>query len=108
MLSPYYQHNQCVVNYSCGDVVRFIYLGGELFAKTAAIIGYDNEGFIKLSGQTMTKYHYAISNDGGHHFRIYRAYEFIEQFALFSFDKDESACIKDCYELYYLIKSDNT
>ena len=23
-------------------------------------------------------------------------------------NKDESACIKDCYELYYLIKSDNT
>lgn len=40
--------NQYAVNYSLGDVVRFIHPGGKLSAETAVIIGYDDDGFYKV------------------------------------------------------------
>lgn len=41
------------------------------------------------------KYHYAISNDGGHNFKIYKDYEFVENFVTKSFDCDEESGIKN-------------
>ena len=41
------------------------------------------------------KYHYAISNDGGHNFKIYRDYKFVEDFTTKSFDCDEESGIKN-------------
>lgn len=41
------------------------------------------------------KYHYAISNDGGHNFKIYKDYEFVEDFVTKSFDRDEESGIKN-------------
>ena len=41
------------------------------------------------------KYHYAISNDGGHNFKIYKDYEFVEDFVTKSFDCDEESGIKN-------------
>lgn len=39
-------------------------------------------------------YHYAISKDGGHHFRIYRAPEFVEHFTTMPHGCDEESGVK--------------